>query len=74
MLAYVLYASFKYGAGEREDNAHFFCEMSEARWASIESDIDTNIDALTWIEADKGPHRYKRWLNVIIKKGKSHEG
>lgn len=64
----VLYASFKYGAGEREDNDRYFCDMNEERWAKIESDIYTNIEASIWIKADKRPHRDEKWLNVIIKK------
>lgn len=66
----VLYASFKYGQGEREDNGRVFTDMREGKIAGMFT--DNEIAGLRvvqeWMSEDRRPDRNDRWVNVIIEK------
>ncbi|WP_321156605.1 class I SAM-dependent methyltransferase [Psychrobacter sp. LV10R520-6] len=64
----VLYASFKYGEGERIESERFFCDMNEARWTTIVSETHHVIDCDIWLSEDRRPEHKGRWFNVIFKK------
>ena len=68
----VLYASFKYGQGEREDNGRAFTDMREGKIAEVLKGIE--VDELRviqeWMSEDRRPERRDSWMNVIIGKAK----
>lgn len=63
----VMYLSFKHGEGERVDEERFFCDMNEARWATIVSKIPQAIECDIWLSADKRVDCKNAWFNVMIK-------
>ncbi|MGP4713014.1 MULTISPECIES: class I SAM-dependent methyltransferase [unclassified Psychrobacter] len=64
----VMYLSFKYGEGERIDNERFFCDMNEARWATIVAKIPQVIECDILLSADKRADCKDAWFNVMIKR------
>ena len=64
----VLYASFKYGQGEREHNARRFTDLDEAGLVALlqAAPYFTVLD--TWTTADRRPGRAAEiWLNTLLK-------
>ena len=68
----VMYLSFKYGQGERVDNARFFCDMNETRWKTIVTKIPQVIEYDIWLSADKRADCKNAWFNVMIKRKNDH--
>ena len=64
----VMYASFKYGKGERVDEERFFCDMNESRWKAIVAKIPQVIEYKIWLSADKRSSIENNWFNITIKK------
>ena len=64
----VMYLSFKYGKGERVDNARFFCNMDEARWKTIVTKVPQVIEYRIWLSEDKRANCKDAWFNVMIKR------
>ncbi|WP_227741467.1 MULTISPECIES: bifunctional 2-polyprenyl-6-hydroxyphenol methylase/3-demethylubiquinol 3-O-methyltransferase UbiG [Pantoea] len=69
----VLYASFKYGQGEREDNGRAFTDMREGKIAEVLKGIE--VDELRviqeWMSEDRRRERSDRWVNVLVGKTES---
>lgn len=68
----VMYLSFKYGERERVDEERFFCDMNEARWATIVAKIPQVIECDILLSADKRADCKDAWFNVMIKRQKNH--
>lgn len=64
----VLYASFKYGEGERAKDGRFFCDINQRRWEIIEKQLLSCKTVKTWLTTDNRPDRQEQWFNVLIKK------
>lgn len=65
----VLYASFKYGRGERDHNGRRFTDLDESGLVRLMDRVGglTTID--TWITGDLRPGREsERWLNALLRK------
>lgn len=66
----VLYASFKYGQGKREDNGRVFTDMREGEIAEILR--ENGVAGLTvmqeWMSEDRRRERSDRWVNVLVGK------
>jgi SAM-dependent methyltransferase len=66
----VLYASFKYGSGERRtQDGRLFVDLSEAELRSLLASVPSLTVTKIWITEGEGVLRGKsRWLNVIAVK------
>ena len=66
----VLYASFKYGQGAREDNGRVFTDMREGEIAERLRGIEgAGLRVVQeWMSKDRRPERRESWVNVIIEK------
>lgn len=65
----VLYASFKYGAVEREHQGRRFTDLDEDGLAILVAGIDELDILAVWTTADQRPGREsERWLNAILHK------
>ncbi|KAA6182729.1 class I SAM-dependent methyltransferase [Thiohalocapsa marina] len=65
----VLYASFKYGAGEREHGGRRFTDLDEAGLAALLRAVPELTVVETWTTADRRPGREgERWLNSVMAK------
>lgn len=71
----VIYLSFKYGEGERQQGGRYFNDMTEAGLARCLVDLTAGSGAPLfsmvecWTTADKRPGReQERWLNALIRK------
>ncbi|MDT0175391.1 class I SAM-dependent methyltransferase [Enterobacter sp. BRE11] len=66
----VLYASFKHGQGERENNGRAFTDMREGEIAGMlrENRIDELRVMQEWISEDRRRERSDRWVNVLVGK------
>jgi len=66
----VLYASFKYGQGEREDNGRVFTDMREGEIAGMLREIEGAGLRVTqeWLSEDRRRERSERWVNVLVEK------
>jgi len=66
----VLYASFKYGQGERQDNGRVFTDMREGEIGEVLK--DNGVDELKvmqeWMSEDRRRERSDRWVNVLVGK------
>jgi SAM-dependent methyltransferase len=63
----VLYASFKYGSGEREHNERRFTDMNKSNLEALLVASTLTISE-TWITADSRPKRQdERWLNSLMR-------
>ncbi|WP_246156384.1 class I SAM-dependent methyltransferase, partial [Thiohalocapsa marina] len=61
----VLYASCKYGAGEREHGGRRFTDLDEAGLAALLRAVPELAELETWTTADRRPGREgERWLNM----------
>lgn len=63
----VMYASFKYGDGERVENGRFFCDMNEQRWQKVKSKLTVSFNDTLWLTIDKRHDYQGQWLNVLLK-------
>jgi SAM-dependent methyltransferase len=68
----VLYASFKYGRGERDHHGRRFTDMDERGLAELLHHV-SELDPLeTWTTGDRRPDREaERWLNTLLRKTES---
>lgn len=66
----VLYASFKYGQGEREDSGRVFTDMCEGKIAGMleENGVDELRVMQEWMSEDRRRERSDRWVNVLVGK------
>jgi SAM-dependent methyltransferase len=65
----ILYASFKYGQGEREQRGRRFTDMDEAGLAALLQAAPYFTVLETWITADQRLERVEeRWLNARVQK------
>ncbi|WP_323696993.1 class I SAM-dependent methyltransferase [Thiorhodovibrio litoralis] len=65
----VLYASFKYGRGEREHNGRRFTDLDESGLAELIALAGQLSIVETWITGDLRPGREaERWLNALLRK------
>ncbi len=63
----VLYASFKYGEGEREVNGRCFTDMNETTLSTLAAGISGLKLSKTWLTQDQRPERSQEsWLNVLL--------
>jgi len=63
----ILYASFKYGRGEREHQGRRFTDLDEAGLAALLDQTPKLRDLETWVSADLRPDRMAdRWLNTLL--------
>jgi SAM-dependent methyltransferase len=64
-----LYASFKYGTGEREKDGRTFTDLDEAQLACLLAEQPLLAPLAVWTTADRRPNRdHERWLNVLLRK------
>lgn len=65
----VLYASFKYGSGEREHYGRRFTDLDEPGLAALLRQIPGLEEVETWITGDLRPGREaERWLNTLLRR------
>jgi SAM-dependent methyltransferase len=64
----VLYASFKFGSGEREHHGRRFTDLDESGLAELLRQV-RGLEAMeTWITVDLRPGREaERWLNTLLR-------
>lgn len=66
----VLYASFKYGHGEREQDGRRFTDMDEIGLADLLQQVGEFHELETWVSTDRRPGRNnERWLNTLLSAG-----
>jgi SAM-dependent methyltransferase len=66
----VLYASFKYGAGEREHGGRRFTDLDEAGLAALVEVVPAFAVVETWVTGDRREGREgERWLNAVVARG-----
>jgi len=64
----VLYASFKYGTGEREHKGRRFTDLDEARLMELLQAVPELVELETWTTSDRRPDRAdERWLNTLLR-------
>ncbi|NCA72456.1 MAG: class I SAM-dependent methyltransferase [Sphingobacteriia bacterium] len=64
----VLYASFKYGAGEREHGGRRFTDLDETGLAALVGAVPGLVVLETWTTGDRRPGReHERWLNAMLR-------
>ncbi|MBU2115940.1 MAG: class I SAM-dependent methyltransferase [Gammaproteobacteria bacterium] len=65
----VLYASFKYGDGEREVNGRRFTDMNEANLKNVVAAVSNLSISKTWLTQDQRPERkHEVWFNALLTK------
>lgn len=65
----ILYASFKYGSGERERGGRRFTDLDEAGLAELLRQVPDLSLIETWTTADRRPERMdERWLNALLRR------
>ncbi|MDX5405645.1 MAG: class I SAM-dependent methyltransferase [Chromatiaceae bacterium] len=63
----VIYASFKYGEGERELNGRRFTFMNEEKLKSLVATVSNLSISKTWLTQDQRPERSQEcWLNALL--------
>ena len=66
----VLYASFKYGAGEREHGERRFTDLDEDGLAALVEAVPALAVVDVWVTGDRRPGREaERWLNAVVARG-----
>lgn len=64
----VLYASFKYGAGEHLRNGRRFTDMNETDLSQLVARIGGFTEISTWVTGDQRAGREdERWLNTLLR-------
>ncbi|EGV29635.1 Methyltransferase type 12 [Thiorhodococcus drewsii AZ1] len=65
----LLYASFKYGQGEREHRGRRFTDLDEPGLAELLRQVGNLVELETWTTGDLRPGREaERWLNTLLRK------
>jgi SAM-dependent methyltransferase len=65
----ILYASFKYGSGEREHHGRRFTDLDEAGLGALLLQVPNLEPVETWITGDLRPGREaERWLNTLLRR------
>lgn len=65
----VLYASFKYGSGEREHHGRHFSDLDEPGLAALLRQVPNLEPVDTWTTGDLRPGREaERWLNTLLRR------
>jgi SAM-dependent methyltransferase len=65
----VLYASFKYGSGEREYHGRRFTDLDEPGLAALLRQVPGLEQVETWTTGDLRPGREaERWLNTLLRR------
>jgi SAM-dependent methyltransferase len=65
----VIYASFKYGSGEREHHGRRFTDLDEPGLAALLAQVPGLDDVETWTTGDLRPGREsERWLNTLLRR------
>lgn len=64
----ILYLSFKFGEGEREQSGRHFTDATQARLGRWLRDIPDIETAETWITEDPRADRDERWLNALLRR------
>ncbi len=63
----VLYASFKFGRGEREHQGRRFTDLDEAGLRTLLGQVPGLTERETWVTEDLRPGRAaERWLNTLL--------
>ena len=66
----VLYASFKYGAGERDHGGRRFTDLDEEGLAGLVEAVPARVMIETWVSGDRREGREgERWLNAVVARG-----
>ena len=66
----VLYASFKYGSGERERDGRRFTDMNKAGLDRLLNVVDGFSKVDVWTSEDRRPERAaEKWLNILLRAG-----
>lgn len=64
----ILYASFKYGKGERSDGNRTFSDLTETCLEDVLAQIPSLNVVKVWQSKDQRPDRSEQvWLNVVVK-------
>ena len=64
----ILYASFKYGQGERGRDGRWFTDMDEEGLSALIGQIGLFTEVATWVTGDRRPGRSgERWLNTLLR-------
>lgn len=64
----VLYASFKYGSGEVENNGRYFTNMNEHDFSNLLMRINVFKTIDIWVSDDRRPDRVNEfWFNALLK-------
>jgi len=65
----ILYASFKYGRGERKHQGRLFTDLDEPGLAALLRQVPGLEEVETWITGDLRPGREaERWLNALLRR------
>jgi SAM-dependent methyltransferase len=65
----ILYASFKYGSGEREHDGRRFTDLNEPGLAALLEQVPDLQEIETWITSDLRPGREsEQWLNTLLRR------
>jgi hypothetical protein len=65
----MLYASFKYGSGEREHHGRRFTDLDEPGLAGLLDQVSGLEPVETWTTGDRRPGREsERWLNALLRR------
>lgn len=67
----VLYCSFKYGTGEREQGGRRFTDLDEHGLETVISQTGAAVGVETWLTEDQRPDRDEHWLNALLRLKKS---
>jgi SAM-dependent methyltransferase len=66
----VLYASFKYGAGEREHGGRRFTDLDESGLKGLVETVPGFAVLETWVTGDRREGREgEQWLNAVVARG-----
>lgn len=66
----VLYASFKYGSGEREHGGRSFTDLDEVGLGALVERVPRLVIQESWVTHDRRPGReQERWLNGLLRNG-----
>lgn len=65
----LLYASFKYGRGERTDGGRRFTDLDEPGLGALLDQVPGLSEVETWVTGDLRPGREdERWLNTLLRR------
>ncbi len=69
----VLYASFKYGRGERVKNGRHFTDLDEKTLQRLADGINRLELRAVWCTPDVRPGRSDKWLNALLRRAETFE-